>query len=142
MTSLRGWCSCGGPLWRENPWDDSVYCRLCRIVGMTSQQVRWHDDEERGYDIEGVSINALLYDEWPSRSIVICNDTTNSPATSTWLPANVRDMRIMTSTDGEDTEDHLDVWLDLATRGVKPAPRRVLWFTNPHRPTVSAHLTP
>jgi hypothetical protein len=59
---------------------------------MTSQQVRWADDEDRGYDAEGESINAV--EHWMALDELRedpsfrdrCNSTLESPATSHWEP--------------------------------------------------------
>ena len=67
-------------------------CRLCTLYGMTSQQVRWSDDEDRGYDAEGESINAVEHwmalDELREDPSFLdrCNSTLESPATSLWEP--------------------------------------------------------
>lgn len=67
-------------------------CRVCSLVSMTSQQVRWADDEDRGYDAEGESINAV--EHWMALDhlredpsfLDRCNSTLESPATSHWEP--------------------------------------------------------
>lgn len=66
-------------------------CTVCDLVGMTSQQVRW-DDEERGYAAEGESFNAVengvMLDEAVRDPSVVwrCNSTLESPAQSHWQP--------------------------------------------------------
>jgi len=67
-------------------------CNVCDLVGMTSQHVRWDDDEDRGYDAEGESINAV--EHWTALDhlredpsfLDRCNSTLESPATSHWEP--------------------------------------------------------
>jgi hypothetical protein len=56
-------CISGHALWRHlklGPlWEHEPTCVVCQLVAMTSQQVRWHDDEERGYAVDGESISAI-----------------------------------------------------------------------------------
>jgi len=69
-------------------------CMPCHLFGLTSQQVRYSDDEERGYTAEGESINAVMAREWtegPASVPDACNSTENTAATSTWLPGGAND---------------------------------------------------
>ena len=67
-------------------------CTVCDLVGMTSQQVRWADDEDRGYDAEGESINAV--EHWVALDEAgadpsfrdRCNSVLETRATSLWEP--------------------------------------------------------
>jgi hypothetical protein len=67
-------------------------CTICDLVGMTSQQVRWSDDEDRGYDAEGESINAV--EHWMALDhlredpsfLDHCNSVLETRATSHWEP--------------------------------------------------------
>lgn len=38
-------------------------CTVCWLVAMTSQHVRWHDDEERDFTAEGESLNSVIHRE-------------------------------------------------------------------------------
>ena len=95
MTRLRGWCSCGGPLWREQ-WhpltsESWVTCRLCDLEVRGSE--RW---SSRGgvYDLAALNAYATLRtmtaNLWHDRRDE-ANDTANSPARSTWLPPGAND---------------------------------------------------
>ncbi len=84
-----GWVSLdiGDPLWV--PFSPPV-CQPCHLFGLTSQQVRYHDDEERDYCAEGQSISEVEADVWRTwenpalaeANRILCNSTENTAATS------------------------------------------------------------
>lgn len=66
MNRLRGWCECGGPLWREDE------CRVCRLT-VTYPKLFWPPIPWTRAD---------------------ANSTENTAATSTWLPVGARDFDV------------------------------------------------
>lgn len=73
MTLLRGWCPCGGPLWRFDARPgrgaDGV-CRLCSLESYEWRFSSWHDVDRAD-----------------------ANSTSATAATSMWLPRGAREYR-------------------------------------------------
>jgi len=87
MTHQRGWCPCGGPLWRvfkSNAfWPAHTPCRLCWL-------------EETGPHLKLTT--KYMEQEARARHIADCNSTADTAATSTWLPRGAEPMSLVRST--------------------------------------------
>jgi len=85
----RLYCSCGVPVFRLGEG-----CRVCWLVGMTSFDVRAHDEEERGYDAEGEALSTVdrrcLRDAMVEDPTLLerCNSTDGTTASASWLPGH------------------------------------------------------
>jgi hypothetical protein len=73
---VKGWCRCGGPLWREDG------CQLCRLEAEAQWADRMQVDERRGWspiaDMGAPTPSADFHDRRP---------------TSQWLPPGQRDVK-------------------------------------------------
>ena len=83
----RTWCPCGAPLYPYTP--DHSGCRVCYLVGLTSQQVVWDEQERQGYTAEGEAIGSVMV--WstmqePGFDPAPFNSTDDTAATSDMLP--------------------------------------------------------
>jgi hypothetical protein len=81
------WCErCGGP---RRPGG----CRLCGLIGMTSQQVIWHEQERLNYTAEGEALGSVAV--WATMSAPDFDPApfhTPCPhASGWWLPEGARD---------------------------------------------------
>ena len=84
---MRRWCHCGAPLWPYTT--DHSGCRVCYLVGLTSQQVVWDEQERVGYTAEGEAIGSVIV--WstmqePDFDPAPFNFTDDTAATAHWLP--------------------------------------------------------
>jgi hypothetical protein len=90
------WCErCGGPQ-AEMRSLSVAGCRLCWLDVWTSQEVRYDDEEERGYSAEGEALSAV--EAWMARDALADGTLTvercNSPcphASGWWLPEGARE---------------------------------------------------
>ena len=102
MTRLRGWCSCGGPLWRVSYGEERTKkgCRLCWIT------------TRRTWGKANLLLLATAHRDWSDRRDE-ANDTANSRAMSTWLPPEgASDWRMTRAAIGD--SDLLRAWLYFA----------------------------
>ena len=68
---------------------EGKFCQVCYLVGLTSQQVLWDEQERQGYTAEGEAIGSVMV--WsvmgePGFDPAPFNSTSDTAATSRWLP--------------------------------------------------------
>ena len=72
---------------------EGKFCQVCYLVGLTSQQVVWDEQERQDYTAEGEAIGSVMV--WsvmgePGFDPETFNSTDDTAATSVWLPIRHR----------------------------------------------------
>jgi hypothetical protein len=95
--------------------DRGPWCRVCWLVGLTSQQVVWDEQERQNYTAEGEAIGSVMV--WstmqePGFNPAPFNSTDDTAATSRHLPVGCHDPYAVQRID----DDAETVWLWLRDR--------------------------
>ena len=93
---------------------EGKFCQVCYLVGLTSQQVVWDEQERQGYTAEGEAIGSVMV--WsvmgePGFDPAPFNSTDDTAATSDWLPRGGAERWLAPEGLTRSEADRLELWL-------------------------------